>query len=114
MPVKWTAKTEPTEWNERVLATLGKALGHPIRVHILRTLMSRRVCTCQELVDALPLAQSTVSQHLKVLGDAGLVTCAADGTRRCYRVHRAALVRLKNAVDAMVERAPAEEDPATP
>ncbi len=105
MPVKWTVKSEPTEWNERVLAALAKALAHPIRVHIVRTLMASRVCTCRDLVEALPVAQATVSQHLKVLREAGLVTSEAEGTSRCYRVNRSALIRLKNAVDAMVARA---------
>jgi ArsR family transcriptional regulator len=107
MPVRWKAKAEPTEWNERVLAGLAKAVGHPVRVHILRTLLSRRVCTCRELVEVLPLAQATVSQHLKVLREAGLVTCEADGTSRCYRVNTGALARLKNAVDALAGTAAA-------
>src|SRR5512147_1839880 len=68
------------------LATLAKALGHPARVQIVRLLVRREACICGDIVDELPLAQSTVSQHLKVLKEAGLIRGEIDGPRVCYCV----------------------------
>jgi ArsR family transcriptional regulator len=64
---------------------LAKALGHPVRVRIMRLLLERTTCCCGDLVDELPLAQATVSQHLKVLRDAGLVQGTISGlqVRNC-------------------------------
>jgi ArsR family transcriptional regulator len=70
------------------LATLAKALGHPARVAILRLLGGREGCFCGEIVEHLPLAQATVSQHLKLLKDAGLVRGEIDGPRVCYCANR--------------------------
>lgn len=77
------------------LAALAKALAHPVRVRILRVLMARNSCICGDLVDLLPLAQSTVSQHLKVLKGAGLILGEVDGPRTCYCADHAKLGRLK-------------------
>jgi ArsR family transcriptional regulator, arsenate/arsenite/antimonite-responsive transcriptional repressor len=66
------------------LAQLAKALGHPARVAIIRLLLSDGDCVCGAIVDRLPLAQATVSQHLKVLKDAGWITGTIDGPRVCY------------------------------
>ncbi len=77
------------------LAVLSKALGNPTRVQILRLLIRSRTCVCGQIVDALPLAQSTVSQHLKVLKDAGLIRAETDGARMCYFAEPRAVRRLK-------------------
>lgn len=77
------------------LAALAKAVGHPARVAILRLLARKNACVCGEIVEELPLAQSTVSQHLKVLKQAGLVQGEVDGPRICYCVDPRALRRLK-------------------
>jgi len=77
------------------LAALAKAIGHPARVRILRILVRRESCICGELVEELPLAQSTVSQHLKILKDAGLIRGEIDGPRVCYCVDAHTLRRLK-------------------
>jgi DNA-binding transcriptional ArsR family regulator len=77
------------------LASLTKALGHPARVKILRILLRRNGCICGDIVDELPLAQSTVSQHLKVLKDAGLIRGDVDGPRVCYCIEARVLRRLK-------------------
>lgn len=68
------------------LANVMRALGHPVRLSILRILAERQQgdCCCTDVTDCLPLAQSTVSQHIKVLLDAGLVERQAKGTRNCY------------------------------
>lgn len=72
-----------------------KALGHPARVRIVRLLLSVETCVCGDIVDTLPLAQSTVSQHLKVLKDAGLVIGTIDGPRTCYGLDREALAEFR-------------------
>ena len=74
---------------------LAKAIGHPARVQILRILVRDNACICGDIVEKLPLAQSTVSQHLKVLKDAGLIRGELDGPRVCYCVEPRALRRLK-------------------
>lgn len=83
------------------LARLSKALGHPARVKIVRILARRRECLCGEIVDELPLAQSTVSQHLKILKEAGLVRGEVDGPRVCYCLSEGALRRAKALVAAL-------------
>ncbi len=69
---------------EQEVAVLAKALGHPARVRILRLLLARHGCYCGELVDELALAQATVSQHVKVLKDAGLIVGEIEGLRTSY------------------------------
>jgi ArsR family transcriptional regulator len=78
------------------LAALAKALGHPARIKILRILARKDACICGDIVDELPLAQSTVSQHLKVLKDAGLIRGDVDGPRICYCIEPRSLRRLKD------------------
>ncbi|MGD9507728.1 MAG: ArsR/SmtB family transcription factor [Geminicoccaceae bacterium] len=69
---------------EELLADRLKALAHPARLAILRTLARRGACVCGEVVEVMPLAQATVSQHLKILKDAGLVQGRIDGRNSCY------------------------------
>lgn len=83
------------------LASLARALGHPARVQIVQILAQRDACLCGEIVDKLPLAQSTVSQHLKILRDAGLVRGDVDGPRVCYCLNRRALRRFKALVNLL-------------
>jgi ArsR family transcriptional regulator, arsenate/arsenite/antimonite-responsive transcriptional repressor len=73
------------------LAALAKALGHPARVAILRLLLERDSCFGGEIFDRLPLAQATVSQHLKVLREADLIRGEIDGARVCYDANRPVL-----------------------
>nr|WP_304510924.1 metalloregulator ArsR/SmtB family transcription factor [Anaeromyxobacter sp. PSR-1] len=80
---------------------LAKAVGHPARVQILRLLVRRTSCICSDIVEQLPLAQSTVSQHLKVLKEAGLIRGDVDGPRVCYCVEPRALRRLKSLVGGL-------------
>jgi ArsR family transcriptional regulator len=77
------------------LAALARAIAHPARVRILRILAQKTACVCGDIVDELPLAQSTVSQHLKVLKDAGLIRGEVDGPRVCYCLEPLALRRLR-------------------
>jgi ArsR family transcriptional regulator len=83
------------------LGTLARALGHPARVKILRILIRRDACICGDIVDELPLAQSTVSQHLKVLKEAGLIRGDLDGPRVCYCIEPRTLRRLRALVGAL-------------
>jgi ArsR family transcriptional regulator len=83
------------------LALLAKAIGHPARVQILRLLVRREACVCGDIVDELPLAQSTVSQHLKVLKEAGLIRGEIDGPRTCYCIEPRAVRRLKALIGSL-------------
>jgi ArsR family transcriptional regulator len=83
------------------LATLAKALGHPARVQIVRFLLSRDSCMCGDIVEHLPLAQSTVSQHLKMLKESGLIRGTIDGPRVCYCVEPKVLERFKQLVSGL-------------
>src|SRR5688500_7705131 len=82
-PGKTNPRALPNQSDE-TLAQLAAALGHPARVAIIRLLKEREVCVCGEIVEVLPLAQSTVSQHLKVLKAAGWIQGEVDGPRVCY------------------------------
>jgi ArsR family transcriptional regulator len=77
------------------LAELAWALAHPARVRIVRLLLERDNCVCGEIVGQLPLAQSTVSQHLKILKQAGVVVGEVDGPKVCYEIRREALEELR-------------------
>jgi len=77
------------------LAMLSKALGHPTRVAIVRLLRLRDGCSCTQLVGSLGLAQSTVSEHLRILRDSGLVLAPSDGGRGPYRIDVHRVRRLK-------------------
>ncbi|GMV15208.1 MAG: winged helix-turn-helix transcriptional regulator [Polyangiaceae bacterium] len=96
-PADEEADLRPIEGGEadEELASLAKALGHPARVKILRILVRKNACICGDIVEELPLAQSTVSQHLKVLKEAGLIRGDVDGPRVCYCIEPRALRRLK-------------------
>ena len=84
------------------LAAVAKALGHPARLAILQTLAARGACVCGEVVDELPLAQATVSQHLKALKAAGLVRGEVDGPRSCYCLDVDALRELTDGLAAFL------------
>lgn len=86
---------------DQEVAQLAWAIAHPARVRILRILLGRKSCVCGELVELMPLAQSTVSQHLKILKEAGLVQGEIDGPRVCYCVNPAGFARLKELVAAL-------------
>lgn len=88
---------------DQELARFARALGHPARVRILRHLAATRGCIAGDLVLELPLAASTVSEHLKILKTAGLVKGEVDGPRRSYCVDRTALGRLEALLDALRE-----------
>lgn len=84
--------------DEETLAKLAWAIAHPARVRLLRILIDKPSCVCGELVELMPLSQSTVSQHLKILKEAGVVQGEIDGPKVCYCVNLAGLKRLKKLV----------------
>ena len=83
---------------EMRLVQMLKALGNPIRFRIMQTLAERQACITQEIVDSTPLAQSTVSQHLKVLRDAGLIHGEIEGPATCYCIDPAGVQWLKDRI----------------
>lgn len=78
------AKTEEFTVKDNKIAKYAKALGHPARIAILQLLIKKQACVCGDIVDELPLSQSTVSQHLKELKEAGLIKGDIEGAKVCY------------------------------
>jgi DNA-binding transcriptional ArsR family regulator len=79
-----TTKTEEFTVKQNKIAKYMKALGHPARIAILEVLIKKQTCICGDIVDELPLSQSTVSQHLKELKAAGLIKGDVEGVKVCY------------------------------
>ena len=90
--------TLPADESDGKLAQLAWAVAHPARVRIVRLLMNRKACVCGEIVDNLPLAQSTVSQHLKILKESGLIEGEVDGPKVCYCINPQKLQQLKSLI----------------
>jgi len=95
MPV---TKTGLFELKDVRIAALAKAIAHPARIAILKALAKRDECICGEIVDVLPLAQSTVSQHLKELKKIGLIKGEVDGPRSCYCIDKESLREYSEAI----------------
>ena len=99
------ANASDTVWHDEdeELAALAKALGHPARVQIVRFLIAQGEgqCICGDICEEIPLAQSTVSQHLKMLKEAGLIRGEVDGPRICYSINRSNLERLAELIAAL-------------
>jgi DNA-binding transcriptional ArsR family regulator len=91
-------KTEEFTKAQNDLAILAKALGHPARVAILQFLIKSKACVCGDIVDELPLSQSTVSQHLSELKKAGLIRGDIDGPSICYCIDEKNWARAKKMV----------------
>ena len=91
--------TPPPE--DAQLAAFAKAIGHPIRVQILRMLAQKNARHCCHIVDELPLAQSTVSEHLRILKNAGLISANETGPRVAYCIVPSALKQLKALLGAL-------------
>jgi DNA-binding transcriptional ArsR family regulator len=77
-------KAEEFSVKDNRVARYAKALSHPARIAILKLLLKKQACSCGDIVDELPLSQSTVSQHLKELKEAGLIKGEIEGVRICY------------------------------
>ncbi|RUM96414.1 ArsR family transcriptional regulator [Pseudaminobacter arsenicus] len=91
----------PAETN--LIAARFAALSHPARISILRHLAQAQCCCCKDVVEQLDLAQSTVSQHLKILVEAGLVRLSPEGQRSLYEIDRDALAGFSASFATLVE-----------
>ena len=96
-------KTEEFTKTQNDLSVLTKALGHPARIAILQFLIKTKLCVCGDIVDELPLSQSTVSQHLKELKKAGLIKGDIDGPSVCYCIDEKAWNRAKKMIGELFE-----------
>lgn len=83
------------------LADIAKALSHPARIRILKILTEMDVCMCGDIVEKLPLSQSTVSQHLKELKRVGLIQGDIEGPKVCYCVNNKTLQKAKKELDKL-------------
>jgi ArsR family transcriptional regulator len=92
---------EQTTTDEARAVTLLRALANPVRFRIVQVLAARRECVVGDLVEAFPLAQSTVSEHLKVLKDAGIVTGTIEGPNRCYCIDPQSLRFLSETLESL-------------
>ncbi len=102
MPPKNTTKNrQDNTMNEDKFALICKALGHPSRIRIMEYLKKADRCICGKIVEILPLAQSTVSQHLKILKDAGLIKGEVEGLNTCYCLEHEMLKQFKETVIKM-------------
>lgn len=86
-----TSKTEHFTAQQNQIATIAKALGHPARIAILEYLIKVNTCICGDIVNELPLAQATVSQHLKELKNAGIIKGSIEGNTICYCIDENAI-----------------------
>ena len=96
-------KTEEFSKTQNDLASLTKALGHPARIAIIQFLIKAKSCVCGDIVDELPLSQSTVSQHLKELKRVGLIKGDIDGPTTCYCIDEKVWNKAKKAVGELFE-----------
>ncbi len=83
------------------LAAICKALAHPARTKLIRILINRGECVCGDLADEFELAQSTISEHLRILKSVGLIIGTIDGQKRCYCINEHALKALKNLIQKL-------------
>ena len=89
-------KTDHFTVQQNQIATIAKALGHPARIAIIEHLLKVNACICGDIVNELPLAQPTVSQHLKELKNAGLIKGSIEGNAICYCIDENTFEVLKN------------------
>ncbi len=97
------SKLEEFTVRDNKLAKYAKALSHPARVAIIRLLIEKQACVCGDIVDELPLSQSTVSQHLKELKEAGLIKGDIEGVRICYCIDEAEWEQAKQYIGGLFE-----------
>lgn len=103
-----SAKKEVFTQAEQDLAAFAKVLSHPARIAILKILAAQNACICGEIVEVLPLAQSTVSQHLKELKNAGLIKGTIEGPKSCYCINREAFEKLNEEFNSLFQTLRAE------
>ena len=94
-------KKEAFGKKEQELAEFAKAISHPARIAILKVLAEKNECICGDIVELLPLAQSTISQNLKELRNAGLIEGTIDGPRSCYCINWKAFEKFSNDIGSL-------------
>ena len=97
------SKKEEFTKDDTWLADISKALSHPARIRILKILSGMNVCMCGDLVELLPLSQSTVSQHLKELKRVGLIKGEIEGPKVCYCVNEQTLLKAKKELENLFQ-----------
>ena len=95
------SKKEEFKTEDIWLADIAKALSHPARIRILKILTEMNVCMCGDIVELLPLSQSTVSRHLKELKRVDLIQGDIDGPKVCYCVNNKTLLKAKKELDKL-------------
>jgi ArsR family transcriptional regulator, arsenate/arsenite/antimonite-responsive transcriptional repressor len=90
--------------DEILLAEFAKAISHPARVAILKVLAEKQTCICGEIVEVLPLAQSTVSQHLKELKEVGLIDGNIEGVKSCYCINWSAFEKVSELFKSFIDK----------
>ena len=98
---KWLSAGMVQTHDTEIFAAMCKALGHPARIMIMNYLKKIDSCLCGDIVELLPLAQSTVSQHLKCLKDAGLIKGEVEGPKTCYCLNKTMLEKFTLMVEAL-------------
>ncbi len=96
------SKTEEFTVKENKIAMYAKALAHPARVAILQLLLKKQSCICGDIVEELPLSQSTVSQHLKELKSAGLIKGDIEGVKTCYCIDEKEWAQAKHYLSSLL------------
>lgn len=96
-----TTKSEEFTIKDNKIAKYAKALAHPARIAILQLLIKKQACICGDIVDELPLSQSTVSQHLKELKEAGLIKGDVEGVKICYCIDEKEWEAAKSYFDSL-------------
>ena len=97
------SKTADFNKSQNELAAIAKALGHPARIAILQFLASKKSCVCGDIVNELPLSQSTVSQHLKELKKVGLIKGEIDGPSVCYCLDEKTVLKARKILGDLLE-----------
>lgn len=103
-------KTELFSDTQNTMATMAKALGHPARIAILEHLLKVEGCICGDIVSELPLAQPTVSQHLKELRNAGLIRGNVEGTAICYCIDPEGIRKLQDYFTDVADKLQSQHD----
>lgn len=100
------AITKATQFNKKQvrMAEFAKALAHPARIAILEILAESDMCICGDITEQLPLAQSTVSQHLKALKSAGIITGNIDGVKTCYCLDNDSIDELRSMMGSLLNK----------
>ena len=97
-------KNHAFDTDENTMAKYAKAIAHPARIAILNLLVKTQACVCGDIVDEIPLSQSTVSQHLKALKAAGLIKGEIEGTSVCYCIDAAEWEKARNMLNKLFEQ----------